>query len=46
MTLLAILILLQTPSLHLGGPDAAIPRRDRGNVRIGRSQSAIALSTT
>jgi hypothetical protein len=28
MTLLAILILLQTPSLHLGGPDAAIPRGD------------------
>jgi hypothetical protein len=28
MTLLAILILLQTPSLHLGGPDAAIPQRD------------------
>ena len=28
MTLLGILILLQTPSLHLGGPDAAIPRRD------------------
>ena len=28
MTLLAILILLQTPSLHLRGPAAAIPRRD------------------
>ncbi len=28
MTLLAILILLQTPSLHLGGPDLAILRRD------------------
>ena len=28
MTLLAILILLQTPSLDLGGPDAAIPRCD------------------
>ena len=34
MTLLAILILLQTPSLDLGGPDAAIPRRDVGQRTI------------
>ena len=28
MTLLTILVLLQTPSLHLGGPDTAIPLDD------------------